>query len=231
MQIPFMFVSAPSRESRFRLARAGFRGFTLIELLVVVAVIALVTSAVTPMVFSAMMANRITTAGETLAAQFSYAHQLAVSGNQEVEVRFYQYADASAPGSAPAYRALAIVRSSANYTNAAAGANVLGEQLGETLYMPSGVVISNSPVMSPPLTRLQAVNDRELLIKKFGAKEYRAFHFYADGSTDLLIQGLATRNSYFTVAEDKPSAQGDVPKNFFAVQVEPVTGRVITHRP
>jgi len=214
-----------------RVLRRGARAFTLIELMVVVAVIALVTSAVAPMVFSSMMANKITSAGESLTGTLSYAHQLAVSGNQEIEVRFYSYEDSSAPGSARGYRAVALVRASGN--TAGAGRTALGQQLGETFYLPSGVVISQGSKLSPPLTHITATPDREDIIKKAGVSDYRAFHFLPDGGTNLDTLGIAPNLCYFTLAEDKPAdkAGDDVPKNFYTIQIDPITGRVVPYRP
>ena len=199
--------------------------------MVVVAVIVLVASAVVPMVTGTLMANRITSAGENLSAQLSLARQLAVSGNQTVEVRFYEYPDPDAPGSVLAFRAVALVRAGSNFT-AIASNNNLGQQLGETFFLPSGIVISSASKLSPPLNRLVSVIDREILIKKYGAKDYRAFRIYPDGSTDLGLQGLVANQSYFTVCEEKRGAQQtDTPKNFTAVQVEPDTCRIVTYRP
>ena len=210
-------------------ARARLAGFTLIELMVVVAVIALVTSAIAPMVFNTMEATRITSAGETLAFQISLGHQLAVSGNQEVEMRFYEYEDTSLPGTGKGFRALAMVRSAAVFGGVGTGS--LGQQLSDTYYLPSGVVISGTAQLSPPLTKITSDPDKEGIIKKARSATYRAFHFYPDGSTDLIQHALPANQCYFTGGEERVMATGTVPKTFYAVQVDPNTGRTVSYRP
>lgn len=204
-------------------------GFTLIELMVVVAVIALVTSAVAPMVFSTMASTRLTSAGQSLASQISLAHQLAVSGNQEIEVRFYEYEDTSAPGTGKGFRAVAMVRSASMFSTA--GAAGLGQQVSDTFYLPSGIVFGSGARLSPPLSQLSSEQDREGIIKKARGATYRAFHFFPDGSTDLPMHQMAANQCYFTLGEERLIADGSVPKNFFAVQVDPNTGRTSTYRP
>ena len=200
-------------------------GFTLIEMLVVVAVIALVSSAIAPMVFGTLMSTRITSAGETLASQIALAHQLAVSGNQEVEVRLYQYQDLSSPGTASAFRAVALVKSASDT------GGTLGRQLTDTYYLPAGIIISNAAMLSPPLSVLPFAPDKEGIIKKVPNATFRAFHFYPDGSTDMPEYQLKAKNSYFTLGEERVIVDGTVPKNFDAVQIDPNTGRVVPYRP
>ena len=200
-------------------------GCTLIEMLVVVAVIALVTSAIAPMIFSTLISTQITSAGDTLASQIALGHQLAVSGNQEIEVRFYQYIEQAAPGSVSSFRALALVR-----TAGAEGAQ-LGQQVTDTYYLPSGIVISNNALLSPPLQVLPTTPDKEGIIKKVPGATYRAFHFYPDGSTDFPEYKLKAKQCYITLGEERIIADGTVPKNFYAVQVDPNTGRTVHYRP
>lgn len=218
-------------ERIFRKHPQVYAGFTLIEMMVVVAVIALLTISVAPMVFDTMTATRITSAGETLAAQISLGRQLAVSGNQDVEVRFYEYEDVNEPGSGRVVHAVVLMRSAGNFTPGANGA-VLAQQLTDTFYLPSGIVVASGAKLSPPLYRLPANQDRENIIKKSGSATYRAFHFYPDGSTDLPQNSIPANQSYFTVGEARLMASGNaIPKNFYAVQVDPNTGRTVTYRP
>ncbi|MDB6118180.1 MAG: Verru Chthon cassette protein [Verrucomicrobiaceae bacterium] len=214
---------------RSQVRRKCQSAFTLIELMVVVGVIALVTAAIAPMVFSTMASTRITSAGETLASQIALGHQLAVSGNQEVEVRFYQYEDINSPGSGTGYRAVAMVRASTVFGTTGSGA--LGQLLTEPFYMPSGIVIGENAKLSPPLSKLSPESDKEGIIKKARSATYRAFHFYPNGSTDLNQHSLVANQCYFTLGEERLISKGDIPKNFYAVQVDPYTGRTATYRP
>ncbi len=225
-------LSHPGRKGLVQ--RLQKKGFTLIEMLVVVAIIALVAAAVTPMVFSQMMATRITSAGESMAGLLSLARQLAVSGNQEVEVRFYQYAEPATPGSTVGFRAVALVRSAGQAKGPGTGAGAgtqLGQQLSDTFFLPSGITVSGSAMMSPPLTIFTSSPDREGIIKKVQGATFRAFHFYPDGSTDFQEHAIVANRCYFTLGEERVIADGSVPKNFYAVQVDPTSGRVISYRP
>lgn len=210
----------------------ALKGFTLIEMMVVVAMIALIVAAVAPMVFSTLISTRLASAGETLAGQISLAHQIAVSRNMTVEVRFYQYEDPEAPGSKPAVRALAIVQASETGSR-----SQIGQQLTDTYYLPSGIAIGQTLAMSP-LVATSAVRseaDREKIIKRSPNARYKAFQIRGDGSTNIeQIMGDRYRpnQSYVTLAEDRAiSDDQSVPKNFYAVQIDPVTGRTTSYRP
>ena len=201
-------------------------------MMVVVAMIALIVAAVAPMVFSTLISTRLASAGETLAGQISLAHQIAVSRNMTVEVRFYQYEDPEAPGSKPAVRALAIMQASET-----GATSQIGKQLTDTYYLPSGIAIGQTQAMSPLLatSAVRSEADREKIIKRAPNARYKAFQIRGDGSTNIeqLMSGEYQPNqSYVTLAEDRAiSDDQSVPKNFYAVQIDPVTGRTTSYRP
>ncbi len=209
------------------------QGFTLIEMMVVVAMIALIVAATAPMVFSTLISTRLTSAGETLAGQISLAHQMAVSRNQTVEVRFYQYEDPESPGSKPAYRAVAIMKAS----GLGAASNKEQVQLTDTFYLPSGIVIGDSSQMSPLLSGgyspLQP--DSERIVKRSKTARYKAVEIRPDGTTNIeLMMGNTYKpnRSYFTLGEEHVlEGSESIPKNFFAVQIDPTTCRTTTFRP
>ncbi len=208
------------------------RGFTLIEMMVVVAMIALIVAAVAPMVFGTLISTRLSSAGETLAGQLSLAHQIAVSRNMTVEVRFYQYEDPESPGSKPAVRALAIMQASETGT-----ASQIGKQLTDTYYLPSGIAIGQTLAMSPILAsnNVRSEPDREKIIKRSPNARYKSFQIRGDGSTNLeqlMLNQYRPNQSYITLAEDRVlNDEQTVPKNFYAVQIDPATGRTTSYRP
>lgn len=221
-----------SQTSPFRTAR---RAFTLIEVLVVVAMIALIVAAMAPMVFSSLVSTRLTSAGETLGGQLSLARQMAVSRNETVEVRFYEYEDPESPGSKPSYRAVAIM---SLRDRPGAVANGLREQLTDTYFLPSGIVLGSSQSLSPLLASgsIPSTQDSEKVIKRANNARYKAFQINPDSSTNLtLLMGGTYRPdvTYFTVAEERAVAddRGEIPKNFFVVQIDPDTARTSTYRP
>lgn len=208
-------------------------GFTLVEMMVVVAMIALIVTAMAPMVFSTIVSTRLTSAGETLAGQISLARQMAVSGNQAVEVRLYQYEDPESPGSKSTYKAVALMRASSS-------SFALGQdkaQLTDTFYLPSGIAIGDSVDMTPLLSSgsvsLQA--DGERIIKRSPTARYKSFQINANGSTNLeqlMGSGFHPNLSYLTLVEERAlEGSGAIPKNFFAIQIDPSTGRTTTYRP
>jgi uncharacterized protein (TIGR02596 family) len=211
------------------------KAFTLIELLVVVAMIALIVAAMAPMVMGSLVSTRLTTAGQSVGGQLSLARQLAVSRSETVEVRFYEYPDPETPGAKSSYRAMAIMSRRARPV---AVENGLREQLTDTLYLPAGIVIGDSQRLSPLLASgtIQSEQDLERVIKRSNNARYKAFLINPDGSTNLplMMQGrYSPQECYLTVAEERvlDDDSGEIPTNFFTVQIDPATGRISTYRP
>jgi uncharacterized protein (TIGR02596 family) len=209
--------------------------FTLIELLVVVAMIALIVAAMAPMVMGSLVSTRLTAAGQAVGGQISLARQLAVSRSETVEVRFYEYEDSETPGSKSSYRAMSIMSRRAR---TAAVENGLREQLTDTLYLPAGIVLGESQKLSPLLASgsIQSEQDLERVIKRSSGARFKAFLINPDGSTNLpvLMNGnYSPELCYFTVAEERilDDDSGEIPKNFFTIQIDPATGRITTYRP
>lgn len=228
--------SIASLQSKRRKADGSRGAFTLIEMLVVVAIIALIVAAMAPMVFSSLSASRLTAAGEVLTAQISFARQRAVSANEEIEVRFYIYDDPEAAGNKATYNAMAIFKTTLEDSGTTSKPQPV--QIGETFYLPTGVVIGASPVLSYIISKATEHVDSERRILKAQAR-YKAFRFLPDGSTDLLfILGSGNEpasrlysQSYISLVEERFADSADIPKNFFAIQIDPTTGRVTSYRP
>jgi uncharacterized protein (TIGR02596 family) len=222
-------VFIPSKSGRLARSRVSpHLGFTLIEIMVVIGVVALIVAAMAPMVFSTLSATRLSASGETLAGQFGFAKQKAVAGNQEVEVRFFKYADPEMAGNQPLYRAVGIF--TASISDNASNIEIQAEQLGEIIYLPSGVAFGESQALSPILASASfpETPDRARSISKAPAV-YKAIRFQQDGATNLNADPSVC---YVTLVEDRfANGQGGVPRNFFAIQIDPATGRTTTYRP
>ena len=210
------------------------RAFTLIELMVVIAVVALIVAAMAPMVFSTLAASKLTAAGETMAAQISYARQRAVSANEEIEVRFYSYDDPEVSGSELNYVAMAVVKVSLPPTAIAANAasSEVAQLIGDVYYLPTGIALGRSTALSPSILSSGAANsekpDRNGVIRKASAS-FRGFRFFPDGSSNL---PPTPAKCYVTLVEDRfAGPQSAIPKNFFAIQIDPANGRTTTYRP
>jgi uncharacterized protein (TIGR02596 family) len=204
------------------------QAFTLVEMLAVVAVVALILAAVAPMVFSTLLATKLTTAGDALMGQVSLARQIAVSRNREIEMRIYSYVDPEMVGSEPVVKAVVLVETP-DLVNTAA---TVGVAVAETYYLPSGIAIARDPNLSPILSQGgSAKNDQERFIRKAQNATYRSVRFLPDGSTSI---NLPANRSYFTIGDDRllgANSGGKVPDNFYAIQIDPVTGRARAYRP
>jgi uncharacterized protein (TIGR02596 family) len=209
------------------------QAFTLIELMVVIAVVALLMAAMAPMVFSTLASSKLTAAGETLAAQISYARQRAVSANEEIEVRFYAYDDPELPGTEVNYLAMAVVKVTIPPgSTGSAGGIPVGQVIGDVYYLPTGIALGRSNALSPAILSTGASNpespDRENVIRKATAT-FRGFRFLPDGSSNL---PPTPARCYVTLVEERyAGAQSEIPKNFFAIQIDPANGRTTTYRP
>ncbi len=211
-------------------------GFTLVEMLVVVMIVGLIVAAVAPMVFNTLSSTRLTSAGETMAAQISLAKQMATSRNEGVEVRFYSYVDPETPGSSDQVRALALMRVSSTASVAASGA-VMMEPLTPVFFLPSGIIADDSSTLSPMLSGnyLSKQTDSEKVIKRAVSAHYRAFRFAADGSPNLMSLtpdgDYQPNKSYLTLVEEKGGGSVGIPKNFYTLQIDPATGKTSSYRP
>jgi uncharacterized protein (TIGR02596 family) len=204
-------------------------GFTLVEMLVVVAVMALILSAVAPMVFDTLVATKLTSAGDSVNSQLSLARQIASSRNMDVEVRFYRYNDPDQPSTEPEFRAVVVVDPPDVLVAPGAQAVSTGLALAETYYLPSGIVIADKGALSPMLRSGSSLPDAERFVRKAGNAVYIPVVFYANGSTSLTVPA---NQAYLTLAEAKKVEEGSaVPKNFYTLQLDPVTGRSKVFRP
>lgn len=70
-------------------------GFSLIEMMMVLAVMGLLIAFAAPNLFSLVSSSSLSSEGQLLRNQLTYAQQMAVSKNADVEVRFFRYADSS----------------------------------------------------------------------------------------------------------------------------------------
>lgn len=200
-------------------------GFSLVEMLVVVSVIGLIAAATAPMLFATMKANRLSAAGEEISNRIALAQQFAVSRNHEVELRFYHYSDPEDPKTRDHYRATLIVEPAADPN--APGA-VQTTVLSEMSYLRNGIVVAHSSVLSPTLEDVNDQGDSEGRIRAASAS-YRSIRFSPDGTCDVKLR---PEDAYLTIVEERDlAAQGEVPKNFFAVQIDHYTSRITTFRP
>jgi uncharacterized protein (TIGR02596 family) len=225
-------------------------GFTLIELLAVLGIVAVVTGIAATAVLGVINSTRLTQAGDELAGLISQAQQIAVSESRPVEVRFYRLREAAgiaAPGQTSQIRGVLVVKyfqTGEPDPTSATGAPLTKPKaiadFGGLHRLPSGVVMSTSAGLNSFMklteTSISAKGSSELMLKKGKAYEpmtisdaegYRSFLCLPE-STDL-----NTEDSWFVTLIEANAANVSPTelKNFYTIQIDPVSGRLMSYRP
>ncbi len=214
MEAPATLPSRPGGRSRCRKFRLS-RGFSLLELLVVLALI-VGLAAVSLAAYSSMMrAAALTTGAELVSDALTEARQDAMTQNLTVEVRLY---DLPGPGqSASAYRALQLHALKPDGTT---------PPLRALLNLPTGVAFDTTPLHSSLIAGKTDLPTPDAGDPHLDGQT-RAFHFLADGSTDL----LPTEAWFLTLRATTQSDPAHFPSDWACVTVDPTTGRIQVFRP
>lgn len=184
------------------------KAFTLLELLVVMAIVILLASMAVPAFNSITVGSNLNRAGQIVGDQIALARQEAVTKNREVQVRFYDVATNQS------WRGIQIWRVEQTGT----GTNNIA--VNRMITLPDGIVINSTTNLSPLLTADGSLSGAS------NVPPYRGFRFRANGATD---SSVTAANGYLTLQQ--ANAQGNPPKNYYTVQINPMTGKVIAFRP
>ena len=197
--------------------------FTLIELLVVMGIISLVVTFAIPAMTGILGGSQLSQASDLVAGQLKYASQTALSQNTPVEVRFYKYKDPGMPGSSNAIRAMQLWQVNMDTTRTPAG---------RMQRFPGTIILSETTsAIGQRLTSLGlplssgSLPSKEITPSLPAGYTYNSFIFRPDGSTTL----SATGQWYVTVVNE--NTQGNPPRNYATIQIEPVTGAIRLFRP
>lgn len=221
------------------------RAFTLIELLVVVAIIVLLLTAAAPALSSVIMANKLSSAGESVVGAISEAQQVAYASNVPVELRFFKVPDSF--GTNPSYRSYQIFKI-LQVTSTSGSAGTLQESVqpvGNLVRLPESIVIVPDNTLSPALAGDGLPDTRQGSNVGYSGVEsavFNAWRFMPDGSCRKVGNssgGLATleyqklTDSFITLTTDAGQAitAGNLPKNFFTIQVDPFTSKARSYKP
>jgi uncharacterized protein (TIGR02596 family) len=245
--VPKVFAPSDVALSTFRA-----RAFTLIEMLAVLGIIGVVAAIATPAVLGVINSTRITQAGDELSGLISQAQQIAVSESRPVEVRMYRMRDGRAVGddAAARYRGIMIVKyyqagepDPRTATGIALSSPLAVADFGGIYRLPSGVEIADSTTLSSMMDLPEVAasgrggRDSAEIVTKRGSEfttmdlpeavAYRSFLCLPE-STDL-----SASDTWFVtlIQNSERERSASELKNFYTIQIEPVTGRLMSYRP
>jgi len=189
--------------------------FSLVELLVVLAIVSVLAVLATPALMSTLASSKLNSASQTVADSVTLARQEAVAKDRNVQVRFYNLTTGTFQG----WRAIQVVR----VEQTSSGSTLV--PVTKVRLLPDGVIVSPMSALSPLLTADSAISGA-ITLPVYGNASYSGFYFLPSGSVE---NALSSANNFITI--QNASAPGSPPADYSTVQVNPVTGKVITYRP
>lgn len=215
--------------------RPGSRSaFSLIELLIVLTVLGVLFAVAAPNLFTLMQASSLSSEGSKLRNKLTYAQQLALSKNTDVEVRFFKMADAGAAEIEDEFRGFQFYQF---------------DERGRLIPVSKFFRVQPPVVMSETYsTLLKPANNDDSEGMEYGfispaessdgevpigdemvQAEYVSFRFRPDGSTDLPGRTGGDDTWYITLVQGDD--QNGLPPNYYTIQVDPFNGRIGVFRP
>ena len=195
------------------------RAFTLLEMLIVLVVVVIIVAASFSAFRGLVAATNLSSAAQSVANELTLAHQTAITMNEPVQVRFYQYAESTGASSAQEFQALQSFGIKGGTTNA----------LEKVDYLPSTIMISSLSQYSSPLAgqalSAPAATDPLLEIAGVGSNyQYASVTFTPSGAISP-----PAASWYVTLYEKRFLASK--PSNFATVNVDTATGQVHLFQP
>lgn len=203
--------------------RKASGAYSLVELIAVTGIVLLMVSMAVPTVLDLLKSMRMNHAAEMLQARLMEARAMAVTHNRDIEVRVYKNG-ADARMDLASGHGMQIFR-----LNAEAGQG-LGQEAGALRMIPEGVEdklpLSVQFSLNAEFTSFWKLPLQKELSAK-GPREYVAFRYRPDGSTDLAEDQKWTLS---LVAQPEEDASR-LPANFVVFMLDPVTGYIRRFRP
>lgn len=219
------------------------RGFTLIEMLVVVTIIAVLLAVVVPGVSGMLDSTRLSSAGGAVTGMLLEAQQVASSRGRPVELRLYR--KASQGVEKEEFNSVMILT---HYVKGESDPSNLSETLDEavSLVEGNGAYILPDDLIFHPATNYSSLlgsktsgsrSDSKLVLLRDGKLEdYKPENLSNDYHTFLFLPegtNLPPDEKWFlTIVQSRGGLVPDsLPKNFYSVQINPVTSNVSVYRP
>lgn len=204
------------------IGRTSHAAFTMVELLMVMVVLSILLLASMPSLVNSTGGSRLTMAGDLLLNALSEAQQKAIASDSEVEVRFFEAIDPPAFGGARELSSFQTCTLASTGEDVALASFVPSSGITK---LPDGVVISRKEKVNSLLQQpFKELPPTDLSDK---VKRYLSIRFLPDGSTNLSSGQLW----FVTLVADTSEEAGEVPANYYTIQLDPVTGRLRTFRP
>lgn len=224
--------------------------FTLIEMLVVVTIIVLLLAFSTPALMKTLQSSRLSSTGDTLLGAISEAQQLAFAQGVPVELRFFSYSGDFTDDS-PMFRSYQMLKVETKVEGTGTALKISESMVpaGNLTKFAEGIVIPVDDELSKALSGDQLEDTKNGATPGYsgvsGAK-FCAIRFMPDGtcrkvgattSSDGVTQAVLTfqtlSESFFTITYDIGATinVGNLPKNFYTIQIDPFTGKARNYKP
>lgn len=195
------------------LPRCATRAFTLVELLVVITLIAIMATFVVPAFNQIQSAEGLSRAGQILGDQIILARQEAMTKNRKVEVRLVEMPEASGEKYYRGVQLWLLDEKGMPY-----------KPVAKFSAFPERVAIDPDSASSPLLANLTGTTN----FTGGTSMKYQGFIVRPSGS---LEGAISTNSNYLTVRKVTDFGKTMPSGNYYAVRVNPVTGRLSIHRP
>ena len=207
--VPHTVLTGSCRRTSFRCRRRT--AFTLIELMAVMTIMIVLASFAGPAFTSLAVGSRLTRAGQLVADQLYLARQEAVTKNRDVQVRFITIGGT--------VRGVQLWRVDDSITGPVTNA------VARMTSLPDGVVVSPDPQFSPLLS---AGTTGTMSLPPYGTVSFISIRIRSNGGTE---NSITAANNFLTLQNANGTTSGSPGANYYTVQINPITGKVVHYQP